>query len=88
MEAGDEVVAGWNVEGAYISAMRNVGSDVFLRVYTGTGAEKTVKIRVPAKYTMYSLTDVMMEPSKWEAVKGEILLSLKPYQVQGIRFAI
>ncbi|MBR4000093.1 MAG: hypothetical protein IKI93_17315 [Clostridia bacterium] len=80
--------AAWNVEGAYISAMRKVGNDVFLRLYTGTSETKTAKIRIPEQYTKYSLTDGLMEPSEWKPVNGEILLEMKPYRVAGIRFAV
>ena len=88
LETGDMLPAAWNVEGAYISAMRKVGDDVFLRLYTGTSETKTAKIRIPEQYPKYSLTDGLMEPSEWKPVNGEILLEMKPYRVTGIRFAV
>ena len=86
VETGDGLQSGWNVEGVYISAMRKVDGDVFLRLYTGTGTAKTAKIRVPEPYNLYSLTDGLMEPSEWKPAESEILLEMKPYQVLGIRF--
>ena len=88
VETGDDIPSGWNVKGAYISAMRKIDGDVFLRLYTGTGESKTAKIRVPERYRMYALTDGMMEPTEWKPVSGELLLDMKPYQVLGVRFSV
>ena len=88
VETGDDILSGWSVEGAYISAMRKIDGDVFLRLYTGTGSSKTAKIRVSTPYRMYSLTDGMMEPTEWKPVPGELLLDMKPYEVLGIRFSV
>lgn len=87
VETGDSIPVGWKVEGAYISAMRYVDGDVFLRLYTGTCTGKNVKICVPERYGRYSQTDGLMKPAEWKPVEGEILLEMKPYQVSGIRFA-
>lgn len=85
---GGDIRTDWSVKNAYISAMRHTDGDVFLRLYTGTGSAKTAEISVPEQYTMYSLTDGMMEPLEWKPVKGKLLLEMKPYQIAGIRFAV
>ena len=78
----------WRVEDAYISAMRWVDGDVFLRIYSGTSAEKTATIRVPEAYRAYALTDGLMNPGEWKPIDGSVQIELKPYQVLGIRFAV
>ena len=83
----DTVKADWRIHGAYLSAMRTVGDDVFLRLYTGTAAAKTVKIVPPAEYRRYAYTDGLMNPGDWQKIDGEITVELAPYEVKGIRFA-
>lgn len=84
-DAGTE--SGWTVDGAYLSSMRTVDEDVFLRLYTGTAAAKTAKIVPPAEYRRYAYTDGLMNPGEWKNIDGEITVELAPYEVKGIRFA-
>lgn len=87
VETDEELQTEWRVEGAYISAMRKVDQDVFLRLYTGTAETATVRIRVPQSYTLYALTDGLMQPTEWKPVTGELRLEMKPHQIIGVRFA-
>ncbi len=84
---GDPALSGdgWHVEGAYLSAMRRIGEDVFLRLYTGTGEAKTARLRVPERFAEYALTDGMAEPIEWRPVSGGITLEMKPYGITGLR---
>lgn len=78
---------GWNVEGAYISAMRPTEDGVFLRIYNGTASEKTAQITVPAGYLRYADADGLMNPGEWMPVSGKIVTALAPFEVRGFRFA-
>ena len=88
IETGEAVPSGWMVEGVFISAMRKIGEDVFLRLYTGTGEGKSAKIRVPGTIGSYTLTDGLaepLEPVEWKPARGEISLAMKPCQIVGLR---
>lgn len=87
VETSDFPESGWNIENAYLSAMRTVGDDVFLRLYGGTSAGKTAKIKVPTEYCRYAYTDGRMDPAEWLPVNGELSVELTPYEVKGIRFS-
>ncbi len=87
VETDAGILSGWTIDGAYISAMRMVDDDVFLRLYSGTAEAKTAKITLPAEYRRYAYTDGLMNPVKWNDADGEILVELAPYEVKGIRFA-
>jgi hypothetical protein len=87
IEAADDVRSDWKVENAYISAMRKVDNDVFLRIYTGLCEKKTAKITVPSDYVKYAYTDGLMESEEWHELNGELSVEIEPYKVKNIRFS-
>lgn len=87
MICAEEKNIGWNVENAYISAMRKIGDDVFLRIYSGTSEEKTAKITIPECYKKYAFTDGLMNPESWSDLDGVLTVKLGAYKVLGIRFS-
>ena len=88
VETGGCVPSGWRVDGAYISAMRYIDGDVFLRLFAGTGESKTARIAAPGEYKKYSFTNGLAEPEEWKPFSGEIGFELKSYQVRGVRFSV
>jgi len=87
IEASEDINSDWSVKNAYISAMRKVDNDVFLRIYTGLSETKTAKITVPSEYVKYAYTDGLMEAEKWIEFNGELSVEIKPYEVKNIRFS-
>lgn len=88
IDGGENVSAGFYVDGAFVSALRytGTGEDVFLRVFTGTDRSKTVSVRVPEEYKEYSFSDGCMEPGTFVPIQNELRFELKPFEIRGIVF--
>jgi len=86
VETAEMAESGWSITGAYLSAMRMIDGDVFLRVYGGTSSARTARITVPQEYCRYTYTDGLMRGQNWNPVNGEITVELAPFAVKGIRF--
>ncbi len=75
------------VDGAYLSAMRFDGGDVFLRLFNGTGKEKEAVITLPSPYAFVAETDGNMEPVEpfAKADRSGVHIPLRPFQIMGIK---
>ncbi|MGM9653301.1 MAG: glycoside hydrolase family 38 C-terminal domain-containing protein [Eubacteriales bacterium] len=87
LESGADIRTDFAVEGAFLSAVRNIEEDLFVRVFSGVGEETECTIRVPDGFDRYAFTDGCMEYTQSLPVSNRcITLRLHPYAVQGIRF--
>ena len=86
LESGETPLAGWAVENAFISALRPVDGDVFLRIFNGTANDKEATVRVPAGFTRWAYTDGCMRPGDGNPVDGTLSVPLPAFAVRGLRF--
>lgn len=75
------------IEGAFISAMREDGDAVFLRLYNGLSDAETAVITLSEDFSSYALTDGCMEAvSEPISITGNcISLPLGAFRIQGIK---